>query len=415
VNDTRGRLQRLAPVGLLALLGVFLIVAVARPLLRPYTWSDFATFYSAAETFADGRSPYDLPTLQETGHDDFAGWIGRYLYPPPFAALVVRPLTLLPFEVARRVWVVVETVAYLLALVLLAGVVFERRDRMALLGTGLVGLLWSPFRLDLRLGSVSGILLLLVVLFLLELRRQRDWRAGMALGAAVLLKVSPALLMLLLLLRGRWRVFLGATATVGGLALCSLAATGLDAWRAYLTDVVPVLATANFSWFTNQSLDALFWRLFMSNPDTTPWLVSPLVYRTLSLASSALVVGVLVWWAWRRRSVAVSGTSDELLWLSCLGMVAALLVARVTWEYMTVLAIPCLLVWGRQILQRPSPAAGIAWLAAWVLCAAPFPYTQAPVRVGPGLLLESPRLWGLLLLFIAAVAAARRRMASWSA
>lgn len=410
MDDTSGHLRRLAPAVLLALLGVFLVVAVARPLLRPYAWSDFATFYSAAEAFADGQSPYTLSTLQDTGRDDFAGWIGRYLYPPPFAALVVRPLTILPFDGARRVWVGIEATAYLMALYLLAGVVFPRRDRLTLLVTATVGLLWSPFRLDLRLGSVSGILLLLLVVFLHALRRRQDVRAGLALGAAVLLKVSPAVVVVLLLLRGRTRVVLAALAGIVGLALVSLPASGLQSWTDYVTRVVPLLGTANFSWFTNQSLDALFWRLFMQNPDTTPWTESVALYRTLSVASSAVVLGVLGRWTWRRRSPREPDRS-ELVWLSCLGLVAALLVARVTWEYMTVLAIPCLLLWLQEILRRPSRPAWFWLLVCGFLCAAPLPYTQDPVRQGVGLLLESPRLWGLMILYVAGLRAMQRRVA----
>jgi alpha-1,2-mannosyltransferase len=410
VDNTSGHLQRFAPGALLLLLALFLVLAVARPLLRPYAWSDFATFYSAAETFAAGDSPYTLESLQRTGQDDFSGWIGRYLYPPPFAAIVVRPLTAFPFDVARRLWVVVETLAYLTSLVLLAGVVFGRLDRFTLLATAVVGLTWAPFGLDLRLGSVSGILLLLLVVFLFALRRQRDWIAAIALGGAVLLKVSPAIVVALLLLRGRWRLALGAGVTVLLLSLASLPLTGIQAWSDYLTQVVPVLTSANFSWFTNQSLDALFWRLFMPNPDTTPWVESVWLYRSSSVAASAAVLGVLSWWAWRRRSTHRAAT-QELLWLSSLSLVAALLVARVTWEYMTVLAIPCLLLWMRHVWRHPTRFERLLLLSAWFLCAAPFPYTQAPLRDGIGLLLESPRLWGLLLLFVSAIRVGRRQAA----
>jgi len=216
LNDSR-ILERYAVLLLLALLAWFTASSVLRPLLRPYHYSDFATFYSAAHAFRDHTDPYELHTLQESGADDFSGWIGRYLYPPPFAAVVIQPLASLPFPMARRLWVLVETAAYLGALLLLASIVFGTLDRRALVLTGLIGLTWSPFQLDLRLGSVSGILLLLLSCALWCVRKHQHLRAGIFLGLATLLKVSPALVVGLLVLRGHGRLLLGAV-LAGGLA-----------------------------------------------------------------------------------------------------------------------------------------------------------------------------------------------------
>jgi len=139
----------------------------------------------------------------------------------------------------------------------------------------------------------------------------------------------------------------------------------------------------------------------MPTPDTTPWMESTLLYRLTTTATSALVVGLLAWRALRGRQ-ASPPTANDTVWLCSLGLLAALLAARVTWEYMTVLAIPCFLLWMQRLIEMQ--ASRWRWLlfgVAWMLCAAPFPYTREPLREGLGLLLMSPRLYGMLLAFFA--------------
>jgi alpha-1,2-mannosyltransferase len=377
----------------------FGVQGLLRPLARPYTYSDFATFYSAARAFSTGSDPYDTPALRAAGEPEFGGWIGRYFYPPPFAAVVVRPLSWLPFEVARRLWVVLEAAAYLAAAALLSSALPFARRRERLAGTALVALPYAPVFLDLKLGSVSGLLLLLVVLFGRARQRRHEGRAALWLAAAVLLKLAPGLIVLYLAGRGEWRTVARVGLGLLGLAAAALPWTGVRAYADYATQVLPELATANFSWFTNQSLDAFFWRLLVPNPDTTPWLAAPGLQRVLAAAAGLVVLGAVALLARgsRRPSLDASGRDDAPAIATVL--VAALLLARVTWEYMLVLALPALVHAGAAVAGAVATPRRAALAAlAWSLCALPLPYAEAPLRSGLGLLLEAPRTYGLLLL-----------------
>ena len=395
--------QALVHVVLLVLTLDFVQGALARPLVRPYVYSDFVTYYSAATAFARGQNPYDFAALQQAGKEIFAGWVGRYLYPPPFAACAVRPLAHLPFAVARRVWVLVETAAYLAALVLLQRLVFASAASWGWLAVAALGLPYAPFRFDLHLGSVSGILLLLLVSFMLALKRGQTTRAGLALAAAILLKLSPALVVPVLFLAGRAGLVWRALLAIVLLVLAALPWTGVDAYLHYAQDVIPTLVQASFTWFTNQSVDAFFARLLTANTDTTAWLVNPDAYRSATIAVSAGVLAVLASIAWRARRHAHA--PDLHVWLAATALVAALLVARVTWEYMLVLALPCFALWLHDI-GRGGVGAWRAGLAAVAFagCALPIPYAEHPIRSGIGLLLMSPRTYGLALLLVLTLA-----------
>lgn len=387
---------RRSHVVLLVLALYFLAVGVAKPLLRPHDYSDFVTFYSAAGTFALGLSPYDENTLHRQEPPQYSGWVGRYLYPPPFAAAYARPLLRLPFPTARALWVWLECLAYLLAGVALTQVTFGTLRRRAWMATAFLFLPFTPFHFDLKLGSVSGHLLLLCSLFLLARSRGKENLAGLALAAAILLKLSPALLLLVLLVRGERRLVLRTVVATALLVFLCLPWTGWSVYGDYLTQVLPSLARGNYSWFSNQSLDAFFWRLFVPNPDTTPWTASPLLYALLTATTSCGILAALLRVTWLERRCPPG--RDEA---PALSLLAASLLARITWEYMVVLALPCFLV-GLRTFRRGGlgrrATGGLA--AAFALCALPFPYAQEPLRSGAGLLLMAPRLAGMLLAFV---------------
>ncbi len=389
--------NRVAWLGLVVLLLYFGATSLARPLRHPYPWSDFVTFYSAAQAFQRGESPYETLQLEESSSNAYEGWVGRYFYPPPFAALVVRPLLALPFDVARRVWVLVETIAYGIAGVLLCRHVFGSLSPRALFTVGFVFLPFAPMMLDLRLGSVSALLLLLLAVFQVQRQRDHRTRAALALAGAIVLKLTPALLAAYLWVRGERALVVRTLGCIAALLLLALPWTGVRVYQVYVADTLPDLATANFSWFTNQSIDAFFWRLFVPNPDTTPWLDSPLAYRLGTIVASLAVLATLVRVARLesapRRVARDAGVAAALC--------ASVMLARVSWEYMLLLTLPAFLVVLRDVLAGLRGRRMAALLVvAWLLCAAPFPYTQAPWREGIALLLESPRLYGMTLLFV---------------
>src|SRR5262249_32245333 len=204
------------------------------------------------------------------------------------AAVIVRPLAALPFETSRRIWVLLECAAFSAAALRLA----TRTGAAAWLFVA-IALGFAPMWFDLRLGSVSGCLLLLVTTAEHERQRGHLWRPALALAGAILLKLAPVLVVLYWLVRGeRGLVWRTATA-LAGLVLCFLPWTGLESYARYAPAALPGLAGQSFSWFSNQPLDAAFGRLLLVNPDTTPWVNAPHLQRVLVVGVSLAIVTVL--------------------------------------------------------------------------------------------------------------------------
>jgi hypothetical protein len=262
-----------------------------------------------------------------------------------------------------------------------------------------VGLVYAPFGLDLKLGSVSGLLLLLLALFIGAWHREQRGRAAVLLSAAILLKLAPALVLVYLVARGEWRFALRTVAMGALLVAACLPWTGIHAWFEWVTRVLPHLMTANFSWFTNQSLDAFFWRLFVPNPDTSPWLANPALQRAASALASLALLLLVVHVARRGRFAPARGEGFD----AEIGLVLtiAVLLSRVAWEYLAVLALPAFVCGLGQLWRgEAGRIRALGFGIAWALCALPFPYAESPLRHGPGILLMAPRTYGMLLLVV---------------
>ncbi len=153
--------------------------------------SDFTIYYDAGRALIEGRNP---------------NRVFGYIY-LPFFALCMTPLALLPFKIAAVVWQTASFAA--LVWITRALVRLVRADGLA----APVWLEWAPLVCVLRLvdsnfgnGQVNLLVLALVVLGLCAWIDARPTKAGAWLGLASALKLLPAFLGLVFLVRRSWRV-----------------------------------------------------------------------------------------------------------------------------------------------------------------------------------------------------------------
>jgi membrane-associated phospholipid phosphatase len=202
---------------------------------------------------------------------------------PPFAALLVEPLSRMPLGLAQTLW----TVATLAAVAALAPVALRPVvDRIGLPLTVTALLISSPVRSHLRFGQVGVFLVLLVTLDLLHRNRSRF--TGWGLGLAIAVKLTPAVYLPWLLVTRQWRRLGGtlawlAGATVVGLVLLWPSAgdymfrASRDTTRFGANDIPG-----------NQSVRGMLLRVLDAHTAERVWLVVAVV-----------LVGVGTWQAWR--------------------------------------------------------------------------------------------------------------------
>jgi hypothetical protein len=205
------------------------------------------TFYYAAAKIGLGhgwQNIYDLRLQQEAldalGSRIRIAELARYISPPPVAWIAV-PLTLLPFQAAYFVW----------SGLLLGALVWTWH--LAAPGAGPLRLVhlaaavgWLPVIYGLQLGQPGLFVALGVAGSYALLRRDRQFWAGIALGALVLKPQLAYLVPLALLVSGRYRAFWGSVVAVGALGVIAaivVGPTGISAFQERLAFAASVPAS----------------------------------------------------------------------------------------------------------------------------------------------------------------------------
>jgi alpha-1,2-mannosyltransferase len=196
---------------------------------------------------------------------------------------------------------------------------------------------FEPMRETFLFGQVNMLLVALVAGDLLfGVARGKKW-AGIAIGLATAVKLTPGLFILYLLITKRFKAAFVAMATASVVTLVA-AAISPNAAREFFTQALwDTDRVGALSFVSNQSLQGVVARLDPAHPNKYIWLV--------------LVVGVLVVWVIRSRRVAAVG--DEAAGLALTGVVSCL-ISPVTWVHHLVWLVPALLL----LVDR-----GRAWLA----------------------------------------------------
>jgi alpha-1,2-mannosyltransferase len=279
-----------------------------------------------------------LEGLSLYGSDDpVTGYPFTY---PPFAAVVMVPLALLPEWLAAALWTGASVGA------LAAVVVLVRRALGRPAPGWLVALLTiaafalEPVWQNVDFGQVNTLLMLAVLVDLV--RPERRW-SGVLLGIAAGVKLTPLVFVVLLVLvgrrttAGRAAMAFAGTVVVGFAAMPGAATTY---WRDGLFDAnrvgPPALAH-------NQSVYGALSRLLDGTPPTLVWLA---VSVPLALV---VLLGGARWWS---RGDRVLGT--------CLGALAMLVVSPVSWSHHWVWVVPIgLALWERNRWMA------VGWLAVF--------------------------------------------------
>jgi len=170
----------------------------------PERMKDLLVYVGAGATAGGGGDVYDFRTAFDM----------PFTYPPA-AALLSEPLSRVPLGLLHLLWVV-ATVAAVVAVARVAmGPVVARLGVPITLALLLVS---SPVRSHLRFGQVG---LFLVLLVAVDLLRDRRWQ-GVGLGAAIAVKLTPAVFLPWLLVRRQTRALAVAVGTAATSTLAAL-------------------------------------------------------------------------------------------------------------------------------------------------------------------------------------------------
>src|SRR6201991_908831 len=168
-----------------------------------YITDDYGPVYRAVSNFRRGLDIYNEHFDQVDPH---------YLYPPG-GTLIMAPFGYLPVDASRYWFITFNTIAIIIAAVLLV-----RLFNFKLSSVALPALIVAMFCTEsvvntLVFGNINGCILLLEVLFfrwLLDGKVNHQWWAGVAIGLSLVVKPLLGPLLLLPLLNRQWRTLVTA-------------------------------------------------------------------------------------------------------------------------------------------------------------------------------------------------------------
>jgi len=324
----------------------------------PGTW-DFHAYYVAGAKVNAGLSPYRDHARLPAGVRDFVVDWGpghtRFLYPPP-AVVPFRLLALLPYGVARAVWLAGTVAALGLSfVVLLSWLDPASRSRFAW-AAACGALTSSPLLALVRTGQIDPLIGCAALLSLASYERRWCWVSALLLSWAAATKLTPLAFVILFVVFYRdlgfaLRFAIGCALWVG----VGLVAAPEASWSEYLTFVLP-MASLGFDSYYNQSLARLVVRITGA----------PKVVGLLGLASAAVLM------AWLRHSLASqrplarptrSQGVAAFTALACVVLATAPIAWHVTYIW---LLLPLSLVWATVVPGLSKAGTGL-FIGGWVL------------------------------------------------
>jgi Glycosyltransferase family 87 len=314
---------------------------------------------------------------------------------PPFAAVAILPLTVIPTALSRVLWDVGSVVALAHTCRVLLQMAGLQVDRARLAQIVAASLLLQPVWNTLFLGQINLLLLLLVVADVQ--RAARDRTTGLGIGLAAAVKLTPLIFIAVLVLAGRVRSGLLAAATFCGASLTGYLVAPQASrlyWSRYLLDTSRI---GDATYISNQSPYGSLSRLLGGTAAIGPWyFLVPALLGTTGLAVA----------------VTFARREDWLDALTVAGM-TGLLASPISWSHHWVWALPVI-----ALAARSGPR-GRRWAIATFGFGVLAPQWWVPARLQSGLhgpvtvLANSFTLAGLAFLAWMSCRALRIRRTSW--
>jgi hypothetical protein len=245
-------LMKMAWYVFFSLVAAYSLLTVAR-IIFTFNLLDFSVYHSASVYFLHGQNPYTpLPNNM------------HFVYPPP-AVLLLSWVGVLPLGVAENVWTVLSFLSLLFSIYLLIKSQIGLVQPFTFLLIFSFSILAFPTRFTLGLGQVNMFVLLLLSLCMYCSTQKRDYWSGFFLSLAALIKIFPAILLLLLVKEKNGKAMGAFAITCGTLVAASFLLLGKEGFFGYFTDILPHLPTVGNDSYYNQSLTGFLARAGVSN------------------------------------------------------------------------------------------------------------------------------------------------------
>jgi glycosyl transferase family 87 len=268
--------------------------------------------------------------------------ITYYTY-PPFFAWAFGPITYLKPRVAYFAWRMLSTLMLVLAIYLVV-VSIQAEAGAGIFVVAAVGALsFFPFSEVLFEAQVGCLVLFLWSLGFYFIQARRTELSAVTFAGGSLIKITPGIVVSVMLLRRQWRWLVSYCLAGALLVLITLPRVGWNAYWTYTTKVFPLLS-AGIEGYPLKSIGSVLRNLYLGRGIVTltdPWQV-PIVLRVLISLANFGLLAIVLFYLLKNRNSSPRVLAQEFAILA----LVSLMISPVTWRHHYVIAIlPLLCAW----------------------------------------------------------------------
>jgi hypothetical protein len=229
MNSAWNKYLNMIPLGLL--FAIFILQSI------PFQIHDFANYYFSGKLLGDGLFkesvyfPYEFNSAIE--RYGYSGIFASFAPNTPFLALFFCPFSLLPIALAKGVFNIITTGLFLFSLFRLLSYYNIRLGYLLMVPF----FFYLPIRNELLFGQVYFLLFFLITESWLAYEKKEFTATGLFLAIAILLKVFPAILLLIFVFQRSYKPLFFTTLFISTGVCLSAIFVGFDVWLFWLTDV----------------------------------------------------------------------------------------------------------------------------------------------------------------------------------
>ena len=209
-------------IGLLIIL-VLLFFILFRQAVHFFPLYDFIEYWAAARLNLSGGNPYNPNQIYAI--EKGAGWLGGFplmMWVPPWVLTLIMPLGFFEYNLSRLIWLFLG----LLTFVMVANLLWQHyggnlKQRWIAL---LIVVFFAPTLITLLIGQISFIMLIGIIGFLILIKHEKGFWAGVFVSLTM---VKPHMLYLLLLAILLWSVHRRRFSVLIGMGTSLILATGI--------------------------------------------------------------------------------------------------------------------------------------------------------------------------------------------
>lgn len=277
---------------------------------------DFVAIYDAAHAISDGVNSWAA--------------VGRYLYPPLSAILIMPLAAVTTLEQSALFWFFLNVALLMITLALVSRHIIDERLRLV---WWIAPVFFTPTLQSLVHGQITIVMLALTAATWVALQEEKPRLAGILAVCAMWVKVYPFVVVAYLIWKRDARIVQGILLGAVVLGGFQWAVVGTDYFLFYFTDILPQLAMNGWPQlaYLNSSVFGFVHRLFIPTSFVQPVVESTVLYTVVRLTLTVLVILSTIWVS--SRPIAYARTSPRKRDLEyALVVVASLLLTSTLWE-----------------------------------------------------------------------------------